>query len=50
VGKTVIEIEFTHFEGEMFTFFFTETEDDDGIVVLEHDHFDDFVDIGGGCS
>jgi hypothetical protein len=34
----------------MFTFFFTETKDDDGIIVLEHDHFDDFVDIGGGCS
>jgi len=34
----------------MFTFFFAETEDDDGIVVLEHDHFDDFVNISGCCS
>ena len=33
----------------MFAFFFAETEDDDGVVILQHDHFDDFVDIGGGC-
>ena len=31
----------------MFAFFFTETEDDDGVVVFQHDHFDDFIDIRG---
>ena len=31
----------------MFAFFLAETEDDDGVVVFQHDHFNDFVDISG---
>lgn len=29
----------------MFAFLFTETKDDDRVVVLQHDHFDDLVNI-----
>jgi len=42
---TVIEIKFTHFEGKIFTFSFTEAEDNDRIVILQHNHFDDLVNI-----
>lgn len=44
-GGTIVEIEFRHLEGKAFAFFFTETEDDDGVVVLQHDHLDNLVNI-----
>lgn len=41
-----VELELGHLEGEPFALALREREDDDGVVVLEHDHLDDLVDIG----
>lgn len=45
-----VEFEFGHLEGKPFTFTFREGEYDDGIVVLDHNHLDDLVDIRGSFS
>ena len=41
-----IKLEFRQGEGEPFAFSFAERKNDDWIVVLQHDHFDNFRDVG----
>jgi hypothetical protein len=46
-GKTIVEIQFTHFESKMFAFLLTETEYNNRIIILQHDHFNNLVNIRG---
>ena len=46
---TVVEVQFTQSQRQLFAFAFAEAEDDDGVEILRHDHPNDFVEVSSAC-